>query len=141
MEKEQALKILNALANGVHPATGEVFAADSAYQHPDTVRALFEGIRALEGSRPGAASSERRTGGMGMTRQASRSPRAYARERRTDTLECRGSPSAGSRETSTIGKRAGSTPTGKLTRARPRSSTRNVPTLTSSVGDLSSQTS
>src|SRR5689334_15871810 len=48
MEHEHALKILNALANGVHPATGEVFAADSAYQHPDTVRALFEAIRALE---------------------------------------------------------------------------------------------
>ena len=48
MERQHALKILNALANGVHPATGEVFAADSAYQHPDTVRALFEAIRALE---------------------------------------------------------------------------------------------
>ena len=53
MEKEHALKILNALANGVHPATGEVFAADSAYQHPDTVRALFEAIRALEGGHAG----------------------------------------------------------------------------------------
>jgi hypothetical protein len=52
MEKEQALKILNALANGVHPATGEVFAADSAYQHPDTVRALFEAVRTMEGSAP-----------------------------------------------------------------------------------------
>ena len=60
MEKEHALKILNALANGVHPATGEVFAADSAYQHPDTVRALFEAIRALEGSRPMAAGSGER---------------------------------------------------------------------------------
>ena len=50
MDREQALKILNALANGVHPATGEVFAADSAYQHPDTVRALFEAVRSLEGS-------------------------------------------------------------------------------------------
>ena len=64
MDKEQALKILNALANGVHPATGEVFAADSAYQHPDTVRALFEAVRALEGSRPAAAGGERRTGDM-----------------------------------------------------------------------------
>ena len=44
MERQQALTILNALANGVHPATGEVFAADSAYQHPDTVRALFEAV-------------------------------------------------------------------------------------------------
>ena len=64
MEKEHALKILNALANGVHPATGEVFAADSAYQHPDTVRALFEAVRALEGSRPAAGGNERKTGDM-----------------------------------------------------------------------------
>ncbi len=47
MEHEHALKILNALANGVHPVTGEVFAADSPYQHPDTVRALFEAVRCL----------------------------------------------------------------------------------------------
>ena len=54
MEREQALRILNALANGIHPATGEKFAADSPYQHPDTVRALFEAMRAVEG---GAASA------------------------------------------------------------------------------------
>ena len=47
MERQQALKVLNALANGVHPVTGEVFAADSPYQHPDTVRALFEAVRVL----------------------------------------------------------------------------------------------
>ena len=59
MDREQALKILNALANGVHPATGEVFAADSAYQHPDTVRALFEAVRSLEGNQaPQAARNE-----------------------------------------------------------------------------------
>jgi hypothetical protein len=49
MEKQQTLRILNALANGVHPATGEKFAADSPYQHPDTVRALFEALRAVDG--------------------------------------------------------------------------------------------
>jgi len=49
MEKDLALRILNALANGVHPATGEKFGADSPYQHPDIVRALFEAVRALEG--------------------------------------------------------------------------------------------
>ena len=48
MDKEHALRILNALANGVHPATGEKFGADSPYQHPDTVRALFEAMRAVE---------------------------------------------------------------------------------------------
>ena len=57
MEREHALKILNALANGVHPATGEVFAAESPYQHPDTVRALFEAVRAMESG--GAASAPR----------------------------------------------------------------------------------
>jgi hypothetical protein len=50
MDKEQTLRILNALANGVHPATGEKFAADGPYQHPDTVRALFEAMRAVEGA-------------------------------------------------------------------------------------------
>jgi hypothetical protein len=60
MEREQALRILNALANGVHPATGEVFAADSPYQHPDTVRALFEAVRVLGGP----ASETRRTADM-----------------------------------------------------------------------------
>ncbi len=49
MEKEQTLRILNALANGIHPATGEKFAADGPYQHPDTVRALFQAMRAVEG--------------------------------------------------------------------------------------------
>ena len=63
MEREQAVKILNALANGVHPATGEVFAADSPYQHPDTVRALFEAVRAIESARPVTAQNEERKSG------------------------------------------------------------------------------
>lgn len=50
MEREQTLRILNALANGIHPATGEQFSADSPYQHPDTVRALLEAVRAVENS-------------------------------------------------------------------------------------------
>ena len=60
MEKEQALRILNALANGVHPATGEKFAADSPYQHPDSVRALFEAMRAVEGGAAPAPAPERK---------------------------------------------------------------------------------
>ena len=63
MEREQALKILNALANGVNPATGEVFAADSAYQHPDTVRALFEAIRAIDAVQ-GAQRNDSNAGNM-----------------------------------------------------------------------------
>ncbi len=63
MEQQRALKILNALANGVHPATGEVFASDSPYQHPDSVRALFEAVRTLEtlSTRP-ASEPDRKTG-------------------------------------------------------------------------------
>ena len=34
--------------------SGEKFAADSPYQHPDTVRALFEARRAVEGGGPAA---------------------------------------------------------------------------------------
>ena len=60
MEKEQTLRILNALANGVHPATGEKFAADGPYQHPDTVRALFEAMRAVEGGVAAAPAPERK---------------------------------------------------------------------------------
>jgi len=55
MDREQTLRILNALANGVHPATGEKFAADGPYQHPDTVRALFAVMRAVEGGAAAAA--------------------------------------------------------------------------------------
>ena len=64
MEKEHTLKILNALANGVHPATGEQFAADSPYQHPDTVRALFEAVRTLEQTRAPAPERGPRPVGM-----------------------------------------------------------------------------
>jgi hypothetical protein len=49
MEQEQAVRILNALANGIHPGTGEVFSSDSPYQHPDTVRALFEALHVMSG--------------------------------------------------------------------------------------------
>jgi hypothetical protein len=49
MEAAEALEIIAALANGVHPLTGEVFPAGSPYQHSDVVRALFAATRALEG--------------------------------------------------------------------------------------------
>lgn len=46
MDNAKALFTLSALANGVHPDTGEVFAADSPYQTADVVRALYVGVRA-----------------------------------------------------------------------------------------------
>ena len=62
MERETALKIIQQLANGVDPHTGEVFRADSPYQYPDTIRALFIALRALEtqsAPKPRAAGNEK----------------------------------------------------------------------------------
>ena len=65
MEKQAALKIIQQLANGVDPHSGEVFRADSPYQHPDTVRALFTAVRALEtqsASKQGAENAPQNAG-------------------------------------------------------------------------------
>jgi hypothetical protein len=48
MEPTKALGIITHLADGVDPYTGEVLPATSPYQHPDTVRALYIAIKALE---------------------------------------------------------------------------------------------
>jgi hypothetical protein len=70
----RTLTVLNALAEGVHPSTGEVFPPDCPYHSPEIVRALYAAMRALEGgvpprpaqppdrSRPEAARAERREG-------------------------------------------------------------------------------
>ena len=54
MNDERALATLQALANGTDPVSGATFPASNPYQHPDTVRALYHAIRALEAgaSRP-----------------------------------------------------------------------------------------
>jgi hypothetical protein len=48
MEDTRALTIVSALASGVDPLTGELFAVDSPYQAPDVIRALYSAARALE---------------------------------------------------------------------------------------------
>ena len=48
MDHEKALGILQSLSNGGDPFTGQPFPADSPYQHPDVVRALFQAVRAME---------------------------------------------------------------------------------------------
>lgn len=48
MEHAEALSIVRSLANGVDPQSGEVFPSESAYQRPQTVRALFAAAQALE---------------------------------------------------------------------------------------------
>jgi hypothetical protein len=49
MEAERAADILRALADGVHPFTGEVLDDRSPLQNPECVRALFAAVEALEG--------------------------------------------------------------------------------------------
>lgn len=51
MDDTKALAIVSALANGVNPMTGEPFAADSPYQAPDIIRALYHAIRLLDAGR------------------------------------------------------------------------------------------
>ena len=48
MDKEKSLEIIHALANGIDPHTGEEYSADSPYQHPQTIRALFTAMQAME---------------------------------------------------------------------------------------------
>ena len=53
MDKLESLKILRGLANGIDPYTGEVLPEQSPYQHPQTVRALFYAVVALERMKEG----------------------------------------------------------------------------------------
>jgi hypothetical protein len=48
MDAAHALAVVRSLANGVDPESGEVFPAESAYQRPQVVRALYEAATALE---------------------------------------------------------------------------------------------
>ena len=48
METRDALRVIQALADGVDPNTGELFSEDSPYQHPQVVRALFMAVGALQ---------------------------------------------------------------------------------------------
>ena len=49
MEAKKAAEILQQLADGLDPATGEPLAKDSPFNQPDAIRALFTAVRALEG--------------------------------------------------------------------------------------------
>lgn len=48
MDTSEALRILQALADGVDPHSGEVSPDESPYQHPQVVRALFRAIEVLK---------------------------------------------------------------------------------------------
>jgi len=48
MSPAEAKKILEALANGIDPFTGEVLPEQGPFHHPQTIRALFCAVRELE---------------------------------------------------------------------------------------------
>ena len=51
MDKKDTLHIIQTLASGIDPTTGEVFPPDSPYQNIDIVRALFHAARIIEESK------------------------------------------------------------------------------------------
>lgn len=55
MNTAHTIKMLTALSNGTNPFTGEAFPADSPYQHPQIVRALFQALRQIEAATAGPA--------------------------------------------------------------------------------------
>ena len=60
MELSEARTIVKTLAEGVDPVTGEVFQADSPYNHPRVIRALFTVHSYALGPRPKMSPEERR---------------------------------------------------------------------------------
>jgi DNA-binding NarL/FixJ family response regulator len=64
MDADKSLKIIHALANGVDPHTGEEYSPDSPYLHPQTVRALYMAVEAMERSKERAKKTEDRKKGL-----------------------------------------------------------------------------
>jgi hypothetical protein len=50
MELQEARAIVNTLAQGIHPVTGEAMPEDSPYNAPPVIRALFAVVQALDDS-------------------------------------------------------------------------------------------
>ncbi len=72
MELTEARTIVRTLAQGVDPITGEVFAADSPYNHPRVIRALYtlhEHVRRT-GGRMGDDEKRQRNAERGLPRNA-----------------------------------------------------------------------
>jgi hypothetical protein len=52
MELQTAHQIIDTLAQGIHPVTGEAMPEDSPYNAPPVIRALFAVSQALQGQQP-----------------------------------------------------------------------------------------
>ncbi len=48
MDISQAREIIEALANGIDPSTGEVFSKNHSFNNPDVIRALFLAVEELK---------------------------------------------------------------------------------------------
>ena len=59
MELPRAMEIVQALADGVDPLTGEILPAESPYNAPDVIRALFTLTNAVNGASRKTAKSPR----------------------------------------------------------------------------------
>jgi hypothetical protein len=59
MELQAARQIIDTLAQGIHPITGEVMPEDSPYCAPPVIRALFAVSQALGGAEPSAPKPRR----------------------------------------------------------------------------------
>lgn len=59
MELQIARQIIDTLAQGIHPVTGEAMPEDSPYNAPPVIRALHAVSRALEGAVPPATEAPR----------------------------------------------------------------------------------
>jgi len=60
MELQIARAIIDTLAQGIHPITGEVMAEDSPYNAPPVIRALFAVSQALGATAPSAGAAPRK---------------------------------------------------------------------------------
>lgn len=61
MELEAARQIVDTLAQGIHPVTGEVMPEDSPYNAPPVIRALFAVSQALDSNEAPVPKSRRET--------------------------------------------------------------------------------
>jgi len=61
MELNESRNIVKTLAQGIHPTTGEVFPADSPYNDPHVIRALFSILEVVKlAKKPKRSVEERR---------------------------------------------------------------------------------
>jgi len=65
MTPQEAQRVVDALANGVDPETGELFPEESVLLKPSVIRALFVASRALEAARSAPSSAREKPGQAG----------------------------------------------------------------------------